>query len=322
MKNKPTIIEKRKVAARRLRFRLAAAVFLFLLILQSFVISLTGSEGYVFRKLSGAFGISDFPLNACDYELSVSFVDVGKADCILIRSEKSNIMIDCGEYSLEGKALDYLKKTGTDRIDVFIASHTDSDHIGDFASVADNITIGDVWLSGSHRDVPAKTEDERILFDRIKEHGIDIFYPEEKTYKIGDMILEVLSSGGQKTENNNSLVIRMRYKEITCLFTGDAEKQVEKKLLSSGKELKADVYKIAHHGSNSSTTEAFLKAVSPECAVITSDSKNKYLPSRPVTDRLREYGCRVLRTDKCGTIIMGTDGKRINILTEKTEGEK
>ena len=322
MKNKLTIREKRQRAARKLKLKFAAAVFLLLLVIQSFVISLTGSEGYVFRKLSGAFGIRDFPLNACDYDLSISFVDVGKADCILIRSENSIIMIDCGEYSLDGKALEYLKKTGTEHIDVFIASHTDSDHIGDFASVSDNISIGDVWLSSSHKDVPAKTEDERILFDRIKEHGIDIFYPEEKTYKIGDISMEVLSSGGQKTENNNSLVIRMKYKEISCLFTGDAEKQVEKKLLSSGKELKADVYKIAHHGSNTSTTEAFLKAVSPECAVITSDSKNKYLPSRPVTDRLREYGCRVLRTDKCGTIILGTDGKKINILTEKAESKK
>ena len=260
----------------------------------------------------------DFLFLSESFPFSVHFIDVGCGDSILIRTKDDNILIDSGPYSAQGITSHYLGKLGIDKIDLFIASHTDSDHIGDFADIADKITIEKVWTSRyCIKNKKDMTEDEQIFFDTVSSKNIVLEYPDICSYKLGDIFLEVLSPMKKsKSNNENSLVIMLRWKSFSFLFTGDAGKESEKLLLGTYSDLHADVLKAGHHGSNSGTTDAFLRAVNPDCTVISAGEENNDLPSRNCTERIEKCGSQILRTDIDGTVVIISDGEKLTYLCE------
>ncbi len=275
--------------------------------------SMTGAEQRAEKYLKHITGLEDQNISSMECPFSVHFIDVNSGDSILIRSESNIILIDTGEYSYNGDVSSYLKRLGIDHIDLFAASHTDSDHIGDFADIAGKIPIGKVWISRFCQK-PEKdySEDEKIFYDTIEALGIPVEYPEIGTYLSDDIVIEVLSpETKQKSDNDNSLVMKIKYRNRSFLFMGDAGAKTEKFLIESGKNIHSDILKVGHHGSNSGTTDKFLKYAAPDCAVITSGVQNKNLPSRKCIDRLNNYGCQILRTDLEGTIILVYDNGEI-----------
>ncbi len=291
----------------------AAAILLYIL-------SLSGILAPLSDYLYALTGTQDFMKPALNQPLSVHFIDVGCGDSILICADDRNILIDTGKYSLSGKTAGYLRKAGIDHLDLFAATHTDSDHIGDFSSIAGSVKIDKVWINKfCEKPEKAQSEDEKLFYSAVKERNIPLEKPDTGIYDMGGFTLEVLSPDVKnKDENENSLVLRLKYGDVTFLFMGDAGKKTEKQLLSQGKELDSDILKAGHHGSGGGTTKEFLSAVTPAYTVISAGEENRYLPNRDCIDRIEEADSGILRTDNNGTVIIIYDGNKLSYITEKS----
>lgn len=251
--------------------------------------------------------------------LKVHFLDVGQGDSIFIQlPDGRNMLVDAGPRESEDMVINYLRERAVEKIDFVVGTHPHEDHIGSLDTVIKNFEIGEVFMP----KVTTNTRTFRELLLAIQDKGLNI-----KTAKAGVSIME---NGGLKAKllapygtsyeslNNYSAVILLKYGDIAFLLTGDAEGISEKEILSDRTDIKAQVLKVGHHGSNSSTSSDFLKAVSPEYAVISVGAGNDYHHPHPVIlNRLEKSGVITLRTDQNGTIVFETDGKTISYATSK-----
>ena len=247
-------------------------------------------------------------------ELTVTFIDVGQADSILIQTPGGrNILIDAGnaaDFSVIKACLD---AAGVRRLDVVVATHPHEDHIGSMASVIKAFDIGKIYMPKAV--TTTKTYENLLL--AIKEKGLKV--TEAKggiSIETGDSLItaEILAPNSSEYDdmNNWSAVIKLSYGKTSFLFTGDAEDVSEREMLEKNYDLKADVLKVGHHGSISSTTARFLSAVSPKYAVISVEKGNDYgHPAAAVMNRLKQAGIPVYRTDESGTIVCVSDGETI-----------
>lgn len=252
--------------------------------------------------------------------LKVHFLDVGQADCILIQAPTGeNMLIDAGNNDDADMIVTYLNAKGVKKIDVLVGTHPHEDHIGSLDTVIDTYDIGKVYM-------PRVTHTTKTFEDvliAIKNKGLKI-----AAAKAGEIIdfspntrVEILAPNSPEYDdlNNYSAVIKLTYGNTSFLFTGDAEDISENEMLASGYDLKADVLKLGHHGSSTSSTEAFLAAVKPSYGVISVGKGNDYgHPHEEVLTRLEQAGIEIYRTDESGTVLFATDGDHIVIKTEKT----
>lgn len=248
--------------------------------------------------------------------LVVSFIDVGQADCILIQSPNGkNMLIDAGDSSSQSAISNYLKDKNINKIDVLVATHPHVDHIGSMAYVVNNYEIGSIYMPKAvHTTAVYET-----LLNTIKNKGLSI-----NTAKAGGVItlgdesisINIVAPVGSTYSdlNSYSAVIKITYKNTSFLFAGDAGSDSEQEILNLGVDIKADVLKVGHHGSATSTSTAFLKAVSPEYAVISVGKGNTYgHPTQTALDRLTAASAKIYRTDDGGTVIVTSDGQSITI---------
>lgn len=205
-----------------------------------------------------------------------------------------------------------------------IATHPDADHIGQLDRIIERFDVGEVWMSGN-----GSTSD---TFIRVLEaiDAADIPYEEPAAgdaFDIGPLGIEVLHPDELTGDTNEeSLVMRMTYGEVVFLFTGDAGVKSEREMLASGAELDADILHLGHHGSNTSSSTEFLRAVAPDIAVYSAGRGNSYgHPHAEVLAAAENEGAEVYGTDVNGTIIVKTDGKTVSLSTEQdgvaVEGE-
>lgn len=258
---------------------------------------------------------------ASSTQAMIYYLDVGQGDSELIRLPGGeNILIDTGTGETADKLVSLLQELGVKRVDHLIATHPHEDHIGGMESVVRKIPVGKIYMP--------KVADKQIPTTRTYEGLIDAI--SDKKLKItqakagmtiplsGQAKLELLAPNGTQYDdlNNYSVVAKLTYGQKTFLFTGDAEKLSEKEMLGKNYDLKCDVLKCGHHGSSSSTSAAFLKAVSPQFAVISCGLNNDYgHPNKEVLSRLQKAGVKVYRTDLQGTILARCDGKSITFET-------
>lgn len=258
---------------------------------------------------------------ASSTQAMIYYLDVGQGDSELIRLPGGeNILIDTGTGETADKLVSLLQELGVKRVDHLIATHPHEDHIGGMESVVRKIPVGKIYMP--------KVADKKIPTTRTYEGLIDAI--SDKKMKItqakagmtiplsGQAKLELLAPNGTRYDdlNNYSVVAKLTYGQKTFLFTGDAEKLSEKEMLNKNYDLKCDVLKCGHHGSSSSTSAAFLKAVSPQFAVISCGLNNDYgHPNKEVLSRLQKAGVKVYRTDLQGTILARCDGRNITFQT-------
>lgn len=252
------------------------------------------------------------------------FIDVGQGDAVLIRVDKKFILIDTGDRADEDreKLVNYLTKMNVTTIDYFVATHPDSDHIGSAAYVVENYDIKNVIMSPKTHT--SKTYENFItaLEERPQINVINAQNMLGECINVEELELKILGPIGEynSDDNNNpSVVIMARWGNTKVLLTGDAEKEAEERLRVEYKtELDCDILKVGHHGSSSSTENAFLKFVKPEYAVISCGVDNKYNHPHKVTiDNLTYNKTQIYRTDLQGTVIASTDGENITFKTEK-----
>lgn len=246
-----------------------------------------------------------------DRELKVHFLNVGDAESILIQQGSKTMLIDAGNDKDDLTIREYLEKQGITRIDFLIGTHIHEDHIGALDYLIRKFDIGKIYLP--------KCEHTNKYFEDVKaalkEKGLEASTPVSgEIITLGGAVCTILApiSMGYEAINNYSIVIKLQYGKNSFLFTGDAEKASEMEMLRRGYDLTADVLKLGHHGSITSTSNEFLDRVNPKYAVICTDYANKYKhPHNSVMKRLKSRMIKVYRTDENGTIIATSDGEKI-----------
>lgn len=244
--------------------------------------------------------------------LEVHYLDIGQGDCTLIRQGDHAMLIDAGNNSKGTKVQAYLENQGIDHLDYVIGTHPDADHIGGLDVIIYKFDCGKVMMPDYSKDT--QTYDDVI--QAVKSKDYQIAHPKAgEEYTLGEaevtVVCPVKDNYGSNA-NDYSIGVRVQFGENSFLFTGDAEEHSEEDMVSSGENLKADVYKAAHHGSRTANTEDFLKAVDPQYVVISCGEGNTYgHPHAEVLNRLRELGIQIFRTDDQGTIVAVSDGQTI-----------
>lgn len=255
---------------------------------------------------------------------SVHFIDVGQGDATLIRTGEGDILIDGGETAEGTSLVHYLKKVGVTRLELVVATHPHSDHIGGLTQVIEEIEVGQVLLPEIPDKLIPTTRSFSDMLKAIDSTNTSLFIIEDNSiYDFGETQL-IFMTALEKPEdlNNLSAVVKMTVGDISFMFTGDCEKIAEQSLVDSGRDITADVLSIGHHGSNTSTSKAFLKTVNPSIGVISCGIDNSYgHPHREVVERLKKAEVKIYRTDRSGTVIVETDGKDLAVITETGEEE-
>ena len=250
-------------------------------------------------------------------ELTVTFIDIGQGDSELIQQGGNAVLIDTGEYSQRKKLADTLNSLGVTSLDYAISTHPHTDHMGSMDVVINTYNVRHIMMP----DVTSTSVAFEKMMQAISDKGLRIERPVPgKSINAGSIELEIFAPNSSKYQdvNNSSIVAKLKWGKTSFIFEGDADALSEKDILGKGFDVSADVLKVGHHGSNTSTTDAYLDAVNPGMAVISCAAGNIYgHPHKEVMDKLNKKGIAVYRTDTMGTITMHSDGVNITVETEK-----
>ena len=255
-------------------------------------------------------------------KLTVSFIDVGQGDSILIQTPLGqSMLIDGGERGQGERLLEYLRKQGIDKIDIMVGTHPHSDHIGGLIAVLENFRVEKVYLP----KVTHTSSTFRDLLTAVKNQGLKV-----STAKAGtaiplegvDTVFIAPVGDTYGSLNNYSAVVQLAYGNKSFIFCGDAEEESEQDMLSSSQgDLKAEVLKVGHHGSSTSTSDPFLNAAAPQYAVIMCGTDNDYgNPHKETIEKLNQAGVKIYRTDENGNIVFSSDGNSLKIETFRGSG--
>lgn len=242
-------------------------------------------------------------------KLSISFIDVGQGDSILIKTPGDKyIIVDSGPSSEKNKLYDYIEKTGVNSFAAAIATHPHEDHIGNLDNIIKDYNTETVYMP----KVSTNTKAFENLLNSIKKKNLKIRNIKPGVqFSLDNVKFEFLAPNSDEYDdmNNYSGVLKVSYGEKTFLLMGDAEKLSEEEILKNKRDVKANVIKIGHHGSSSSSSSKFIKAVNPEYAVISCGKGNDYNhPHKETISLLDKLKIKTFRTDLNGTITFCTDG--------------
>lgn len=246
-------------------------------------------------------------------DCSVHFIDVQQGDSTLIISDGKTILIDAGENDKGKVVVDYLKKLNIKKIDMLVATHPHSDHIGGMDTIINEFEIGKIVMPKLKDSIVPTTRTYTDVLTAIATKGLKITPSKPgMAFDFGRGRLVIIAPIGDFEDlNDTSLVARFSYDDKSFLFTGDMEKKAEKELLKTKATLKSDVLKAGHHGSSTSSHAAFLDAVSPSYAAIPVGDDNKYKhPSKSTITEFEKRKIKYFRTDYDGDIVFSIiDGK-------------
>jgi len=250
-------------------------------------------------------------------KMKVHYIDVGQADATLIEYSQGDetfaVLIDTGDWN-SSEVVTYLQTNNITDIDIVAITHPHADHIGQLDKIIDTFDVSEVWMNG-------ETTNSQVFSNAlaaIEASNVDYYEPEVgDVFDIGPLEIAVLHPKSLSGDtNNNSIAIRLQYGEVSFLFTGDGEVEAESEMLNSGANLKANILHMGHHGSKTSTTDSFLKAVQPDIAIYSASDDNQYgHPHIEALNRLEKSAALVYGTDIHGTVIVETDGKTFSIHT-------
>lgn len=293
--------------------KLKPALYLFLAVM---AVTALVSKGDFFLSAPSGPGAAE-PASGL---FSVAVIDVGQGDSLLVSCKGSHMLVDAGTSSAYPSVKAYLKKQGVSKLDILVATHPHEDHIGGMDKVIRDFDIGEIIMP--------KVSSDTAVFERllgaVSEKGLKITQAlAGLSRSLGDAELLMISpqKGAVFQQTNDySAVIRVSFDGVSFILTGDAEKAAEQQMLKSGCPLSADVLKVGHHGSSSSSSQAFLAAVSPHYAVISAGKGNPYGHPHPATlDALSAAGAACFRTDSDGTVLFTVSDGRLSVSAEKTE---
>lgn len=269
-----------------------------------------------FSGCSDSPSVASIQSSLSSSSMTVHFIDVGQADCILFESEGHYLLVDAGKNDSSELITGYLTQLGVEQIDYVIGTHPHEDHIGSLDTVINNFDVKMVIMP----PVAHTSKTFSDVLDAIENKNLSITLPEfQKEYSFGDAAFTIISPdfdyGGDL--NNWSVGIRVVYGSTSFLSCGDMELEAEQNTVYANEGLQSNVLKVNHHGSRTSTSQIFLDAVSPQYSVIMAGRDNSYgHPSDEVLKRLEDAGSEIFCTSISGTIVAVSDGKQISWHTE------
>ena len=253
-------------------------------------------------------------LTGCDKnkDFCIHVIDVGQADSILITTPSNkNMLIDGGDEDSAKIIKSYLKNKKVKNLDVVIATHPDSDHIGSLDYIIDNFDVEKIYM-------PNQTTDSECyinLIDSCNKKNLKVNYlSKDDSFNLDDSTNIYVLSPSYITDNNNSnsIVLNISYKNNNFLFTGDCEESNEMDMINSYNLEDIDFLKVAHHGSYTASSLTFLEETTPDIAVISCGYKNNYgHPHKSTLDNLESVDAKIFRTDQNGSMQFYSDGEKI-----------
>lgn len=258
------------------------------------------------------------PTATGETDFSILFLDVGQADSMLITCGDAHMLVDGGNVADSSLVASVLQARDIDYLDYVVCTHAHEDHVGGLPGALHVAQAGTILAPVTAADNKPFTD----FAEAAAAQGVAITVPEpDTTYALGDAAVQVLGPRQDYDDpNDTSLVLMVTYGETRFLLTGDMESGAEKDLLEAGCDLQADLLKVGHHGSSTSTSYVFLNAVMPQYAVIQVGKDNDYgHPSDDVLSRLRDADAAVYRTDLQGDILAVSDGETITVTTARNE---
>ena len=249
--------------------------------------------------------------------LEIHVIDVGKADAILVRCQGHAGLIDTGAGGDGEDVADYLLRHGVKELEFVLLSHNDSDHIGGLPTVLGELAVDTLYQGELSVEEPS-------LEGAAMDLALSGWEGERRTLAKGDSF----SLGGAsfsvlgpcrayESSNDSSLVLRLEFGEVSALFCGDIEATAELDLVKSGQELQADLLKVPHHGSATSCSQRFVKAVMPQLAAVSVGPDRNQLPRAEALEQLEAVGAQIYRTDTDGSLVFSSQGEDFAIETER-----
>jgi competence protein ComEC len=256
-------------------------------------------------------------------QLQIDFMDVGQGDAeMIITPGGHNILIDGGPDTMIMNRISEILPSYDRTIDLMILTHPHEDHVTGLIDVVKNYKVLKILYTGVVHTSP----NYLAWLNEVKNKKIPLVIIERSQQIMldNDVSLELLyprkslSGKDVKYVNNSSIVVRLKYKEFSALFMGDAENPIEDEIMGAYDNIRAKVLKVGHHGSDTSSGEKFIEAVSPEIAIIEAGFKNQFgLPSPRTVKRLEKQNIKVYRTDLNGNIKVFSEGIGYKVITNK-----
>lgn len=256
--------------------------------------------------------------SALETTLTVHVLNVGKADCILVNSGDRWMLVDAGLNETEDVVLEYLRQQGVERLDCAVGTHPDKDHIGGLDAVMNAVPTGALMIPPLELD----SKPYRNMIKAAEEQGVTVqSVTAGASWKLGETTVKALAPGptalAAKGENESSIVLMLEHGGFRMLLMADAQTVSENEMIDQRMDLKADVIKIGHHGSDKATGTALLQAVAPQDAIIsTGEKEGETLPHPRLLARLQQFKVEIYRTDVDGTILVRSDGASYEIRTD------
>ena len=243
--------------------------------------------------------------------LSVTYINVGQGDSILIKVDDCDILIDAGEANKGSTVSSYLSSKGVDDIELMINTHPDSDHCGGLTTVLNDFVVEQVWAS----PLTKTTNAYKNFAAAVTSEGLKIKNPSVGTvFTYEYLTVTVIYDGSGTSESNDaSIVVMVQYGSFKFLMTGDISDTIESKILSSGKDVSCDVLKVSHHGSKYGSSDSFLSAAGADYGVICVGSNSYGHPTSETLTRLSNAGVTVYRTDLNGNVVFSTNGSTLTL---------
>ena len=251
-------------------------------------------------------------------KMEVHFIDVGQGDATLIKCGEHAMLIDAGDDSKGTAIQNYLKKQKVEKLDYLVLTHPDSDHIGGAPTIITKFDIKKVFVSNYEKD----NKTYRKLIQALDDKDLKYMTPKVGSrYYLGTALITILAPNKEyDNPNDASVSLIIKNGDNKFIFSGDAGEDAEKDILDNEIDISADVYHVAHHGSKTSTSKDFFKAINPDYAVISCAEGNSYgHPHAETLNTLRTNGVKVYRTDEEGSIIATADGKKITFSVPASE---
>lgn len=265
-----------------------------------------------------ASGHTVIPVGEGEY-IELHFIDVGQGDSILIRTAGGNILIDAGPGSAEEELKYYLSDLDISTLEYAVFTHPHEDHIGGADMIMTDFTVSNVILPAAETE----TKTYARMMEAIEGSGATLITAVSGSeYTLGSMTMTLLAPNAEKYSNlnNYSVALRLAFGGTSFILTGDAEALSEGEILENfdAAFLNCDLYKVGHHGSETSSSQAFLEVIVPKISVISCGAGNSYGHPHAITlDKLEKIGSEVYRTDLLGSIVFRSDGSEITLMSKK-----